>query len=271
MLLALTAALVAYARGFVEPAQAAARQIAEAQERFRRARGGEQLALATFRTRVPSLQGRASLAGERALAYRSFVQQRRMLLPGMLAGGFALDAGVPLVLVGVAPGFTWAWAAVGLAGAWLTAASMLAVELEHHPLRMAPLRPLPALGWLASVPATHRVVSTEIAWLPMLLVPGVTPGGWLVGAMVIPCVVALFEAGGALAVVLADGSIARLALKAGLALGGLLPAAIALLTAVALDLPAFALALVTAALLLAAAAALFSLSARQIWPRRPPC
>ncbi|MEA2466982.1 MAG: hypothetical protein QOJ57_1108, partial [Thermoleophilaceae bacterium] len=268
-LVGLAMTLIVTARGFEEPARVAARQIAEAQEQLRRARSGEQLTMASFRTRLPSLTGRTALAGERALAYRSFVQQRRMILPGMLVLGFALDVGVPALLLSVAPDFTWGWAALGIAGAWISGASMLAVELEHHHLRLAPLRPLPALLWLAAVPATHRAVSTELAWLLMLFVPGLSASVWLVGALLIPCLVALVEGAGTVAVVAADRLLPRALLRAALGLGGAIPAAALFGVAIALGVPAIVAGVVAAAALLAAAWSLFTFSARQIWPRRP--
>ncbi|MEA2441385.1 MAG: hypothetical protein QOH76_2809 [Thermoleophilaceae bacterium] len=268
-LLVLTAALIASARGFEERAQAAARQIAEAQESLRRARSGEQLTMAAFRTRIPSLTGTSALAGERALGYRALVTQRRLILPSILAFGLALDVVVPLVLLAEAPDFTWAWAAVGLVGAAMSAASMLAVELEHHHMRMAPLRPLPSLLWLAAVPAAHRILSTEVAWVPMLFVPGYPAGVWLVGAVLIPCFVALVEGGGALAVVLADRMLPRALIRLGLGVAGVVPTAAVLIVAASVGAPAVAVALLVAATSLAIAATYFAFSARQIWPRRP--
>jgi hypothetical protein len=268
-LLALSAVLIVTVRGFEERAQAAARQFAEAQESLRRSRSGEQLTMATFRTRIPSLAGSSMLAGERALGYRALVQQRRMILPSILAFGLALDVGVPLVLLDVAPDFTWAWAATGLIGAALGSGSMLAVELEHLHLRMAPLRPVRSLLWLAAVPASHRVVSTEVAWLAMLLVPGSPAGVWLVGALLIPCLVALGEGAGALAVVLADRMLGRALLKLALGVTGVLPTAAVLIVAASVGTPAVVVALLVAATSLAIASTYFALSARHIRPRRP--
>jgi hypothetical protein len=192
-----------------------------------------------------------------------------MILPSILAFGLALDVAVPLVLLDVAPDFTWAWAATGLVGAALGSASMLAVELEHHHLCMAPLRPLPSLLWLAAVPAAHRVLSTEVAWVPMLFVPGYPAGVWLVGAVLIPCFVALVEGAGALAVVLADRTLPRALIRLGLGVAGVVPTAAVLVVAASVGAPAVAVALLVAATSLAIAATYFAFSARQIWPRRP--
>ena len=233
-LLAAAAALLRAARGVEEPAYAAARRLAEVQESMRRWRSGAQLTMARFREGATSLAGWDGLAGERALAFRALAQQRRLVLPSFIAFGFFLDLAVPLALVAVAPTYAWAWAAIGLAGAAVTGASMLAVELDHHHLRMAPVRPLPALVWLAGVPAAHRTLTIELAWLPMLLAPGTTIGVWLAGALLIGCMVALVEAAGALAVVAADRMAARAALRVAIGVLGALPAAGVLLAALSL-------------------------------------
>jgi hypothetical protein len=148
----------------------------------------------------------------------------------------------------------------------MTSASMLAVELDHYHLRMAPLRPLPALMWLAAVPAGHRVASIELAWLPMLFVPGSTTGVWLGGAVLIPCLVALLEAGGALAVVVADRMLGRAMLRAALTALGVLPAAASLLAAALLGWPAGLAAVAAAAAVLAPAAVFLLLADHRIWP-----
>jgi hypothetical protein len=260
------ATLLASARGVEEPAYAAARRLAETQEAMRTWRSGGQLTMARFRDGATSLRGWDALAGERALSFRALSQQRRLMLPSVVAFGFFLDLAVPAVLLATAPAFTWAWALLGLAGAGITSASMLAVEREHHHLRLAPLRPLPALLWLAAVPATHRVVSIELSWLPVLLMPGMTAGGWLAGALLIGCLVALMEASGALAVVAADRVVVRALLKPAIFVLGVLPAAVALIAALALGATTGVAALPAAAVMLAAARSCFALAAPQIWP-----
>jgi len=153
------------------------------------------------------------------------VQLRRTMLPSLVALGLLLDIGVPLVLLDVAPTFAWAWTAVVLVGAVAGAGGQLAVELEHYHLRLAPLRPLPALLWLSAIPAVHRVVSTELAWLPVLFAPRVTTGIWATGVVLIPCLILLAEATGSAAVVATDGWHTRIGLKLAFAALGVLPAA----------------------------------------------
>jgi hypothetical protein len=176
--------------------------------------------------------------------------------------------GVPAVLLVAAPSFVWAWAVLGVLGAFASGGAGLAIERDHHHLRMAPVRPLPALLWLAAVPAAHRTVSIGLAWPLVLVAPGVTPGAWAAGAVLIPCLVALAEGAGAAAVAAADRKFIRAALKVGVAVGGLLPAAVVLSASLWLGLPAFLAGVLAAALVLAAAAAGFAFTAHRIWPRR---
>lgn len=260
-LIAGTGALVAAARGFEERAEAAARQIAEAQETMRRSRSGQELAATQFRTGLTSLPGWQALAGERALCLRTLAQQRRMLRPTLV--GLVAALGIAVALVAVAPAFTWVPAVLLLV---LTAASgagqCLAVELDHHHLLLAPLRPLPSLLWLGAVPVVSTAVQIELVWLPVLAAPVITTGAWGVGAVLIPCLVALAEASGSLAVVVADGPLARVALAFAL---GALPAATLVIAVVSLGAPTTLVALATV-VLLAAAASWLALAARRIRP-----
>jgi hypothetical protein len=220
------------------------------------------------RTGVQSLRGWSALSGERALFFRTLAHQRRMVLPSIIAFGLLLDVGVPAGLLIAAPSFVWTWAVVGLLGGVAGGAAQLAIERDHHHLRMAPVAPLPALMWLAAVPAAHRIVSVELSWLPVVLAPGVTPGVWAAGALLIPCLTALAEGAGSVAVVMADRKLVRAPLKAGFAVGGVLPAAVILSALLALGSTALLGALVVAPLVLAAAAAGFAFTAHRIWPTR---
>ena len=125
------------------------------------------------RNDLRSLPGWPALSGERALAFRTLARQRRIVLPATLGFGLVLDVGVPVGLLVAAPSFAWTWAVVGLLGALATGAAELALERDHHQLRMAPVSTLPALLWLAAVPAAHRIVSVELSWLFVLLAPDV--------------------------------------------------------------------------------------------------
>ena len=196
------------------------------------------------------------------------VQLRRTMLPSLVALGLLLDIGVPLVLLDVAPTFAWAWTAVVLVGAVAGAGGQLAVELEHYHLRLAPLRPLPALLWLSAIPAVHRVVSTELAWLPVLFAPRVTTGIWATGVVLIPCLILLAEATGSAAVVATDGWHTRIGLKLAFAALGVLPAAAVWIAAMALGWSPPVVAPVVAAALLVSAALYFDRAAHRIRPPR---
>jgi hypothetical protein len=65
----------------------------------------------------------------------------------------------------------------------------------------------------------------ELAWFPVLLAPGVTTGHWLTGVVLVPFVVALAEATGALAVVSTRDVLARAALKVAIGVLAALPVA----------------------------------------------
>ena len=266
VLLAATLALVASARGFEERAQLVARQVAEAQEAQRGSLGRQELAATPLRRKLPSLAQADAFAGERALCFRGIAQLRRQILPSFVAFGLLLDVGAPLVLLELAPTFTWAWALIVLAGAVAGGASQLAVELEHHHLRLAPLRPRRALLWLSAVRAAHRVVSIELAWLPILFAPGVTAEIWVAGALLGPCLVALAEATGSLAVASSRELLGRAALKAAFGTLAVLPAIVILVATIALG--SIALAAVTgAAALLATTALCLRRTASTIWPK----
>jgi hypothetical protein len=90
-----------------------------------------------------------------------------------------------------------------------------------------------------------------------------------VGALLIPCLVALVEGAGALAVVLADRMLGRVLLKLALGVTGVLPTAAVLIVAASVGVPAVVVALLVAATSLGIASTYFALSARHIRPRRP--
>jgi hypothetical protein len=256
-LLAVALTIVAAVRGVEERAQVAARRFAEVQASLRNLHSEQPQRPTSFGTALPSLPGWSALAGERAFMFRALAQQRRMSPPTWVAGGFLLDLAAPLVALALVPGLTAGWAVVGLVGAAWSGGSMLAVEVDHFHLRAAPVRPLPALMWLGSVTAVHRLIGLQIAWLPVVLAPGVTLGAWVAGVVIIPGLVALAEGAGALAVGVAERSIVRAGLKAALGLAGLLPAAASLTVAMSLGAPAaFAAVPATVALTAAAAAGL---------------
>jgi hypothetical protein len=129
------------------------------------------------------------------------------------------------------------------------------------------VRPLPALLWLGAATAVQRVVSIELAWLVVLFAPGATVGAWVTGVVLIPCLVALVEAAGALAVAVADRPLSRGALKVAIGTLGGLPAIAILITGVALDWPPTLVALMAAAALLAPAGSCLTRAVNHIWPR----
>ena len=267
LLVAATALVAGRARGIEERAHAAARELAEVQEALRgTARGGHGLSAKAPRRKLATLAAphRRAASGESALCFRGIAQLRRQLLPSLVAFGLLLDIGAPLVLLDVLPTFTWAWTIVVLAGTVAGGAGMLAVELDHYHMRLAPLRSLHALVWLAAVPAAHRAVSMELAWAPVLFAPGVTSGTWFTGVLLIPFVVALAEATGSLAVVSRRDLPARAALKATLAFVAALPVALILIAAGSLGWPTTLVAPLAAGALLASAAACVNATAHKI-------
>jgi hypothetical protein len=265
VLLAASLALVANARGLEERAQALARQVTEAQEALR-GLGRQELTAPPLRRKLPSLSFSQAFPGERALCFRGIAQLRRQVLPSFLLCGLLLDLGLPLILLEVAPAFTWAWALVVLAGAVAGGASQLAVELDHYHLRLAPLRPLRALLWVSAVPSAHRIVSIELAWFPVLFAPRITTGTWLAGVVLGPCLVALAAATGSLAVASSRELLARAALKAAIATLAVLPAAVILIVAAALGSTTLA-AVMAAVALLATTAFCVRRTAHTIWPK----
>jgi hypothetical protein len=269
VLLAAAGGVLAAARGFEERAHLAARRLAEMQEALREWRSGHEPARVTeSRGGVRSLPGWQALAGERALAFRTLARERHMVVPSILGFGLMLDLGVPVALLVTVPSFGWAWAVVGLLGAWMIGGAQLAIERDHHHLRMAPVRPLPALLWLAAVPAAHRTVSIELSWLLVWLAPGMSAGMWAAGVILIPCLVALAEGAGSVAVAVADRKPIRAALKAGIVVLGLLPAAAVLSVSLGLGASAALAGALAAPTVLAAACSGFTFTAHRAWPRR---
>jgi hypothetical protein len=264
-LLALSAVVLAAAGRLVETTYAAARRTAEAQAALRRWRDGQQLTLARFRDGASSLRGWDALSGERALAFRSLAQERRQVLPSLVAGGLALDLAVPSALLVLAPEWAWTWTVAALAGSFLAGGTMLARELDHHFLHSAGLQAVPALGWLAAVRGVHRALSGWLAWAPLVLMPGLGLGAWLAGLLLVPCVVALGEAAGALAVARTDRPAGRFALRVAGGLAGLLAAAAVLVGALAIGAPPPAAGAAAALVAGGAALAGLTLAARRVW------
>jgi len=110
-------------------------------------------------------------------------------------------------------------------------------------------------------------VSIELAWLVVLFAPGVTAGAWVTGVLLIPCLVALVEAAGALAVAVADWPLSRGALKVAIGAIGALPAIAALTAGAALHWPAAVVAPMAAAALLAIAGCCLARAANHVWSR----
>ncbi len=266
-LVAAAGTLVAAARGYEERAETAARQIDEAQVTMRRSRSGQELMEKQFRTGQVSLPVWPVLAGERALCFRGMAQQRRLLRPNVIS--LVVGLTIALILLALAPDFTWAPAALLLVNSLASsgASQGLAVELDHYHLRLAPMRPLPALAWLGAVPVTVNVVQIEVVWLPVLAAPGVPTGVGVGGVVLIPCLVALAEAAGSLVVTVADGLLVRIALALALGTLGALPAAALAVAVVPLGSSTLLVTLAAVALL-TAAASLLTWTAYRVWPRR---
>ncbi len=232
---------------------------------MRRTRSGQELTAKQFRTGLTSLPGWPVLAGERALCFRALAQQRRMLRQSVI--GVVTGLAIALVLLVIAPSFTWAPAVLLLVVTVLGAGSQgLAVELDHYHLQLAPWRPMPALIWVGAAPVAVSAVQIEVVWLPVLAAPDVATGAWVAGAVLIPCLIALAEAAGSLAVVVADGLLARVALTAALVTFGALPATALLFGAVSVGVQRVLVALAAVALL-AAATCWMVWTAHRIWPR----
>ncbi|MDQ2831370.1 MAG: hypothetical protein M3Y74_20280, partial [Chloroflexota bacterium] len=208
-LLATAALLTAAARGFEERAETAARQGARVHEEMRRTRSGQEMMAAQFRTGLRSLPAWPPFAGERALCYRVLAQGRRIIRASL--GTLAVLLAIALVLRVFAPGYAWAPAALALLSAPTAAgaADGLAAELDHYHLRLAPLRPLPALLWVSVIPVVRLSVITEVLWLAALAAPGLTTATWVAGAVLIPCAVVLAAAAGSLGIASAEGALSR--------------------------------------------------------------
>ncbi len=265
--LAAAALLTAMARGFEERAETAARQGARVHEEMRRTRSGQEVMAAQYRTGLRSLPAWPAFAGERALCYRVLTQDRRIIRASLATAGVLLA--IALVLRVFAPGYVWAPAALTLLSAPTAAgaADGLAAELDHYHLRLAPLRPLPALLWVSVIPVARTSVIMEVLWLAVFAAPGIATGIWVAGAVLIPFVVVQAAAAGSLAIAAADGTVTRLGLGVGLAALGAAPAAILLVARGPLG-TAVALIPLAAATLLAVAALWFVLTSRRVWAPR---
>ncbi|MCK2242103.1 MULTISPECIES: hypothetical protein [unclassified Crossiella] len=225
---ALLAAVVIWrARGYVEAADERARQNAELQVAMRRDTSGLETGSNWFQTGLRSWSGDARLTGERALLFRGAAQQRRMMPT------FGLELGVELLitvaLLVFAPGVAWLPVAFVLLITVVTSSfTGIAVELDHHHLWVAPLRPLPALLCVTAVPAAAAAIGAELPWLALLVGGAIGGGTWLTGALLIPMVITTVLTAGALAVSLGGRGVLRVPLSFGFTAIGLAPAGVLL-------------------------------------------
>lgn len=138
------------------------------------------------------------------------------------------------------------------------------MELDHHHVWVAPLRPLVALLCATAVPAATVSAGAEVLWLT-LLVGGVLGGGtWLAGAFLIPLVNVLVLLAGALGIAIGGRGVLRVPLSLGLAAAGVAPVAVLAFVPTPL-----AVAAVAVTLLGSATAAALAVSGR-LWPSPRP-
>lgn len=212
-------------RGYIESADDRARQNAELQVSMRRDTTGLETGANWFRSGLRSWSGTAFLAGERALLFRGVVQQRRMRLAFGLE--LAVELLITITLLVLTPHLAWLPLAFVLLITVMTSSfTGIAVELDHHHVWVAPLRPLVALWCATAVPAATVSAGAEALWL-MLLVGGVLGAGtWLAGALLIPVVSVVVLLAGALGIAIGGRGVLRMPLSLGFAVAGIAPAAV---------------------------------------------
>jgi len=218
----LAVVVLCVARGYIEPADDRARQNAELQVSTRRDTTGLETGASWFRSGLRSWSGRAFLTGERALLFRGLAQQRRM--QRMFGLELAVELLVMIVLLALAPEMAWLPLAFVLLTIVVTSSfSGIAVELDHHHVWMAPLRPLIALLCAIAVPAATVAASAEVLWFTLLLGGSLGGGTWLVGAVLIPCLGVVIFLAGALGIAIGGRGVLRIPLSVAFGAGGIAP------------------------------------------------
>ncbi|TDD24739.1 hypothetical protein [Nonomuraea diastatica] len=249
------ALLIAVADGYQEPADAAARERAGAQEVLRHSHSGQGLGAERFRTGVASLRRPSALTGERAVLYRALAQERRVLADRLVMPVLLLAAVAGLIVI--APAYGWVPllpAVPHLLGEHLVAG--VAVERDHHLARVTGMRMEWVLIWANILPAARTAVALEVLWLPQIFSPAVEAPMWWAGVLLAPITAVLIAGASELAGALTDPIAARFTIALALCGLGWTPCAILL----ALDAP-LAMAVVS---LSVAAAALWAGAARAL-------
>jgi hypothetical protein len=254
---------VGTARGYIEPANDRARQNAELQASMRRDTTGLETGANWFRSGLRSWSGTSRLTGERALLFRGVAQQRRMRLASSVE--LAVELLITIALLVLAPHLAWLPLAFVLLITVLTSSfTGIAVELDHHHIWVAPLRPLVALLCATAIPAATISASAEVLWLT-LLVGGVLGGGtWLAGTLLIPLVSVVVLLAGAVGIAAGGRGVLRMPLSLGFAAAGIAPTAVLAFVPTAPAVGAVAVALIG----LATAAALVVRG--RLWPSSRP-
>ncbi|MEO3798430.1 hypothetical protein [Nonomuraea sp. B1E8] len=212
------ALLITMADGYQEPADAAARERAGAQEVLRHSHSGQELGAERFRTGVASLRRLPALTGERAVLYRALAQERRVLVDRLVMPVLLLAAVAGLMVV--APAYGWVPllpAVPHLLGEHLVGG--LAVERDHHFARVTGMRMERVLIWANILPVARTAVALEVLWLPQILSPAVGATMWWAGVLLAPITAVLIAGASELAGALIDPLAARFTLA--LALCGL--------------------------------------------------
>lgn len=216
---------VCTARGYIEPADDRARQNAELQVSMRRDTTGLETGANWFRSGMRSWSGTAFLAGERALLFRGVAQQRRMQLT--FGVELAVELLATIALLVLAPHLAWLPLVFVLLITVLTSSfTGIAVELDHHHVWVAPLRPLVALLCATAVPAATVSAGAEVLWLTLLIGGVLGVGTWLAGALLIPLVSVVVLLAGGLGIAIGGRGVLRVPLSLGLAAAGIAPAAV---------------------------------------------
>lgn len=216
-------ALVA-ARGYAEPADDRARQNAELQASMRRDTTGLESGSQWFQSGLRSLSGPAGWTGEAALLFRGLAQQRRMLLN--FGVEFVLELLATAVLLVLAADFAWIPLAFLLAVA-ATSSSFtgVALELDHHHVWAAPLRPVGIVLAASAVPAATLSLAAELLWLTLFVGGSLTTAVWITGVVVLPLLAAVIMLCGALGVAVSGRSVLRLPISLGFLVLGAAPLA----------------------------------------------
>ncbi|NBE93325.1 hypothetical protein FE391_15345 [Nonomuraea sp. KC401] len=265
-LMCAVALLIAVADGYQEPADAAARERAGAQEVLRDSHSGQELGAERFRTGVASLRPRSALTGERAVFYRALAQERRVLADRLVMPVLLLAAVAGLMVV--APAYGWVPllpAVPHLLGEHLVGG--VAVERDHHFAQVTGMRTERVLIWANILPVARTAVALEVLWLPQIFSPVVEAPLWWAGVLLAPITAVLVGGAGELAGSLIDPIAARFTVA--LAVCGLGWTPCAVLLAADTPLPMVVASLAAAAVAVWAGAALAA-APRTPWPLRRP-